>query len=342
MSEWHDILYALRGGMKYDIVSIGSATQDVLLNADTFQILESHEFQVGRGICIPLGSKLALKKIVFSSGGGGTNAAVVFARQGYTTACVSVIGKDTPGTAILDELRREGVDSKHIQIHHDDITAYSVILVSGSGERTILSYKGEGAHWNVDAIPWAQIESPWMYVNSLGGYLDVLDKVVSEASRTGRHLATNPGGKELELGLEKMAPRWKKFDIVGMNQEEAAGLVGKAFEKKQEIFEAMDDAVGGIFIMTRGGEGVSVSDGHHVYTAGIPNHEVIERTGAGDAFHSAFTAEFMRSGSIEKAIQMGTANATSVVLHYGAKEGILRKGDSGRAPLVRVEKRSLK
>ena len=328
--------------MKYDIVSIGSATQDVFLNADAFQILESHDFQVGKGICIPLGSKVAIKKIVFSSGGGGTNAAVTFARQGYRAACISIIGKDPSGTAILDELRREGVDGKYIQIHHDDITAYSVILVSSNGERSILSYKGEGAHWNVDAIAWAQIEAPWMYVNSLGGHLDVLDRIVAEATRTGRHLATNPGGKELELGLEKLAPRWKKFDIVGMNQEEAAQLVGRSFDKKQEIFEAMDHAIGGIFIMTRGGEGVSVSDGHHIYTAGIPNHEVVERTGAGDAFHSAFTAEFVRSGSIEKSIQMGTANATSVVLHYGAKEGILRKGDIGRAPLVRVEKRSLK
>jgi sugar/nucleoside kinase (ribokinase family) len=85
-----------------------------------------------------------------------------------------------------------------------------------------------------------------------------------------------------------------------------------------------------------------VSDGTHRYSAGIPNRDVVERTGAGDAFHSAFIAEFMRSGSIEKSIQLGTANSTSVVMHYGAKEGILQKGDIGAQPLVRVERVALK
>jgi ribokinase len=327
--------------MNYDIVSIGSATQDVFLSANGFEIISSDTFAVGKGMCIPFGSKVPIQKILFASGGGGTNAAVTFARQGLKTGCIAVIGKDANGTSILDELRREGVDGKYIQIHHDDSTAYSVILVSDTGERTILSYKGEGAHWNVAAVPWDQIDCGWMYVNSLGGHFDVLERIVAEAQRTGRHLATNPGGKELEAGLQTLARHWKKFDIVGMNQEEAAQLTGVSFEKRDDIFRIMDEAIGGIFIMTRGGEGVHVSDGHYLYTAGIPNRDVVERTGAGDAFHAAFVAEFIRSGNIEKAIQLATANSTSVVMQYGAKAGILRKGDTGMVPLVAVERRPL-
>ncbi len=326
----------------YDIVSIGSATQDVFLSADGFQVLKGNEFSVGEGLCLPFGSKVQVRKIVFTSGGGGTNAAVTFVRQGFSTACVGVIGEDANGTAVLDELRREGVDAKYFQVHHDDITGYSVILVSTGGERTILSYKGEGAHWDVERVPWAQLESKWMYVNSLGGHIDVLERIVREAEASGRHLATNPGTKELELGLPKLSKLWKRFDIVAMNLEEAATLTGMAFEKRDDIFHAMDDAIGGIFIMTSGSEGATVSDGRMLYTAGIPNKEVIERTGAGDAFNSGFVAEFIRSGSIEKAIQMGTANASSVVMHYGAKEGILRKGDIGLLPLVEVTKRPLR
>ena len=326
----------------YDIISIGSATQDVFLSADGFQVVDGKEFSVGKGICLPFGSKVQVRKIVFTSGGGGTNAAVTFARQGMKTACVGIIGQDANGSSILDELRREGVDAKYFQIHHDDITAYSVILVSQGGERTILSYKGEGVHWNADVIPWSRLEAKWMYVNSLGGHAEMLERIVAEAERTNRHLATNPGVKELELGLPKLAKLWSRFDIVGMNQEEAATLTGLPFEKRDDIFRAMDEAIGGIFIMTLGSEGVVVSDGRMLYSAGIPNRDVIERTGAGDAFHSAFLAEFVRSGSIEKAVQLGTANASSVVMHYGAKEGILRKGDIGPHPLVEVTRRPLR
>ncbi|MEK9158079.1 MAG: PfkB family carbohydrate kinase, partial [Patescibacteria group bacterium] len=64
--------------------------------------------------------------------------------------------------------------------------------------------------------------------------------------------------------------------------------------------------------------------------------KVIDRTGAGDAFASAFVAEYSRSGDIPKSIQLATANASSVVTQYGAKAGILRAGDNGPWPLVEV------
>jgi ribokinase len=327
--------------MKYDVISFGSATQDVFLSTDDFQLVKDRTFATGQGICMPFGSKIEVQKIVFASGGGGTNAAVAFARQGYATACIGVLGRDTNGTAILDELRREGVDAKYVQLHDDDITAYSVVLVSQGGERTILSYKGEGAHWRADQVPWDRLVAPWAYVNSLGGQEEMLSRIVSWAQEQGVHLATNPGGKDLALGLERLAPHWKHFDIVGMNQEEAARLTGIPYGRENEIFKRMDDAIGGICIMTKGEEGCVVSDGTTLFAAGIPSRTVVERTGAGDAFHAGFVAEFMRSGNIEKAIQFGTANASSVVMQYGAKAGILKKGDLDSGALVTVTRTRL-
>jgi ribokinase len=306
------------------------------------KITQSKDFVTGQGLCLPFGSKVQVRKIVFTSGGGGTNSAVTFARQGFKTAAIGVIGQDANGTAILDELRREGVDAKYFQIHNDDITAFSVILVSQGGERTILSYKGEGQHFDAQRVPWDALDATWAYVDSLGGHEELLDAIVRWSRTKSAHLATNPGTKELEFGLERLSKYWKHFDIVGMNQEEAADLTGLPYEDADRIFKTMDDAIGGIFVMTRGDDGVLASDGHFVYSAGIPNKEVVERTGAGDAFHSGFLAEFMRSGSIEKAIQFGTANATSKVMHYGAKEGLLHVGDFGKFPPVEVAKRPLK
>lgn len=332
----------------YDIVTFGSATQDVLMSPDEFAMHDDQGFATGKALCLPFGSKVKVENLVFASGGGGTNAAVTFARQGYRTACLGVVGKDANGSAILDELRREGVDGKYMLTHLGGITAYSVVLVgdggsprSMRGERTILSYKGEGTHWDVRAIPWEQLRAKWFYVNSLGGHRDVLERIVMFAHEHGIHLATNPGLQELELGLDVLAPLWKSFDIVGMNQEEAAQLTGISYEEPEKIFKKLDDTIGGIVIVTRGTDGVMVSDGRMLFSAGVPNEKVIERTGAGDAFHAGFLAEFIRSGSIEKAVQFGTANATSVVQHYGAKEGILRKSNCGSWPLVQVHTKPL-
>jgi ribokinase len=312
--------------MKYDIISIGSATRDVLLGVQG----NLHDNQ----LVFPLGSKIEITKIVTTSGGGGTNAAVTFARQGLSTAYIGVVGNDFNGHEILNELKKEAVDAQYVALHDDDHTAYSAILVHGSGERTILSYKGEGQHFAVSMIPFNDLEAEWLFLDSLGGHYDVLQAAVNWAVKKKMKLAANPGGKELAHGLEKLAPLYKFFSIVSMNLEEAGALTGKTDEL--EVLKAMKDIVGGIFILTKGGEGVLVSDGINIFRAGIPDAPIVERTGAGDAFVSAFIAEYTRSKDISKAIQLATANASSVVAQWGAKAGILKKDDMGPWPLVEV------
>lgn len=322
--------------MKYDIIAIGSASRDVFMNAADFVVIDGKQFITGAGLCLPLGSKIEVKKIVFATGGGGTNAAVTFARQGLKTSCIGVIGSDVNGTAVLDELTGEGVDTSLFQKYSNDFTAYSVILVQEGGERTILSYKGEGQHFQVAQVSFDKFETDWLFLSSLGGHYDLLESVVNWAVEHQVKFATNPGSKELEHGLEKLKPLLKAATIVSMNQEEAAQLLGIEFNKEAEIFKAMDELVSGIFVMTKGHDGVAVSDGQKIYRAGVPDSPIVERTGAGDAFISGFVAEYSRSGDITKSIQLATANSSSVVTQYGAKAGILKKGDMGPWPLVEV------
>lgn len=324
-------------GKKFDIISIGSATRDIFMKSEQFKIVEDKSFVTGQGECFALGSKIEIKDIVFTSGGGGTNAAVTFARQGLKTACVGAIGDDFNGKDIVDELKREGVNTDNFQINKDGHTAYSVILVHESGERTILSYKGEGQNFDVKEIPFNKLRARWLFLDSLGGHYDLLETAVNWAVKNGVKLATDPGGKELEHGLEKLRPFLNHFSIVKMNQEEAAKLTGIDYKNEKEIFRVMDEVVGGIFLMSKGPEGVVASDGKNLYRAGVPDSPVVERTGAGDAFSSGFITEYIRSGDTSKAIQFATANASSVVTKYGAKAGILKKGDWGLWKLVDVE-----
>src|SRR3989344_9277846 len=154
----------------FDVISIGSATRDIFISADNFKSLDVPDFSTGKAICFPLGSKVEIKKIVFTSGGGGTNAAVTFARQGLATACIGVTGNDLNGQEVLSELAKEGIEIKYFQKHGDDYTAYSAILVDSSGERTILSYKGEGQHFDAGKVDFDQLQTKWLFLDSLGGH----------------------------------------------------------------------------------------------------------------------------------------------------------------------------
>ena len=342
--------------MAYDIISIGSATRDVFMSGEELEYEKNPKFTTGEAICIGLGSKIAINKLVFTSGGGGTNAAVTFARQGLNTACIGVIGNDLNGDEILKELGGEGVNASHFQRHNDDFTAYSVVLVHKSGERSILSYKGEGQHFKPEHIPFDKVVSKWLYLDSLGGVYGVLERSVQWATENNVKIASNPGGKELAHGLEKLKPLLSRCAVFSINQEEAAQLTGIDYKNETEIFKFMDKLIDGIFVMTKGHDGVVVSDGKNVYSAGTPDSPVVERTGAGDAFCSGFVVEYIKGqlrreavGAptvtseeiITKAIQFATANASSVVTEYGAKAGILKKDDWGPWELVKVDVRPL-
>ncbi|MEK7514773.1 MAG: carbohydrate kinase family protein [Patescibacteria group bacterium] len=327
--------------MQYDIIVFGSATQDTFLKLRSPLIIQNDAFPEKRGLAFGLGSKIEVPEIVLASGGGGTNTAVTFARQGLNTAFIGVVGHDANGRDILDVLRKEGVDPKYVLTHDDGMTAYSVVLVNEDGERTILSYKGEGQHFTTVGIPYDRLQSTWAFVSSLGGSWEVLETTTLWARDNKIQLAINPGGKELAHGLEKLKPLLKHFSVVIMNQEEAADFLGIPYQNEKDIFETMDRLIDGIFVLTKGPNGVSVSDGKKVYTASVPASPVVERTGAGDAFSSGFVCEYARSGDIAKAIQFGTANASSVVTEFGAKKGILTKGNWGPWPLVPVKVSSL-
>lgn len=321
----------------YDIIIVGSATRDVFLRADGFELRKHPDSPTGTEQCFPYGSKIEIKEITFTSGGGGSNAAVTFGRQDFKSSFVGVLGEDMEGEEVLRELKSEKIDVKFCLQHGDDHTAYSTILVYPDGERTILSYKGEGQHFDVAKIPIEKFDTKWLYLDSLGGHYDLFEALVNHAVKNSIKIASNPGGKELDHGLEKLRPLLKNMAILAMNKEEGAGLVGTKPEEQHETIKKLAEVCGGIIILTDGHKGTKVLADGILYSAGVPDSPVVERTGAGDAFNSGFVAEYIRSGDIKKALQFGTANASSVVTKVGSKAGILKKDDWGPWPLVEVE-----
>jgi len=326
--------------MMYDVFAIGSATRDGFFEGIPFVFVKDKKFRVGKGIALPFGGKIKVPKVTFTTGGGGTNTAATFSRQGFKTGCICRVGNDVSAEEIRRELEREGVDTKFFQIDKKTPSAYSVIFLTKSGERTILSYKGAGDNISEKEIPWNKIKTRWLYLNSLAGNRSILEKAVNFTKKNKVFLAMNPGAGELN-NLKKSPQLLSYFDIFILNQEEASYLTGISYFKEKELFKKLDKLIEGLVVMTKGPKGLVVSDGKTLWRAGIYKEKrVADRTGAGDAFASGFVAAFagkkiVRIGNrsifnkkdIEKAIKLGSANATSVVEYIGAKTGILYKKD---------------
>lgn len=332
----------------YDIITIGTATRDVFLTSPLFKILHDKKhlkkigFLTGEAQCFALGGKIEIGKPVSTTGGGATNAAVSFSRQGFKTASLVKIGGDEAGKDISNELKKEKVNVLSLNpklktLNLNNGTARSTILLAPEGERTILVYRGASEDLSEKEIHFDKLKSRWAYIVPGKISFEVLEKIFNYLYKNEVLIAFNPSKYFIEMGIKKIHPLLNKSKAVILNREEAAYLTGVDYNKEKIIFKKLDESVAGIAVMTDGVGGSLVSDGHNMYKADIfGNKKVVDRTGAGDAFGSGFVAGLMQRqeeckkglcqiDNIEYAIRLGSANAASVIEYIGAKEGILTK-----------------
>ncbi len=333
----------------FDIIAFGSAARDINLVSKDFNVVKGvpeqegdfKDFVTGEGICLALGSKININEIRYTSGGGGTNVAATFAKQGLKTAFCGAIGTDEAGLHIIKELKAWGVDLRLLQKRKEKMTNHSVVISNGSKDRIILAYRGAAELMGKDDIPFNKLKTKWIYLAPLTGLLcENFERIVDFAYAQGIKVAVNPSKQQLSLPAEQLARIFKKVDILFLNKEEASFLTKISFNQEAEIFKKIDEMCPGIAVMTKGGNGVVASDGKHIYAA-EPNPErvIIDTTGAGDAFASGFVTEFIRSkGNIEKAIQFGMGNSEGNLRAVGAKTGLLAKGEAFyRVPVTKQE-----
>jgi ribokinase len=309
----------------FDVVTIGAATRDVFVTSKRFQTVRDAAAPDGFDACFPLGSKIDLDTIVFETGGGATNAAVTFSRFGLTTACVGRVGKDTGGREIIERLEAEGVDVSGIQTDPKRHTGYSIILLAGSGHRSILVHRGASAAIDGAKIGWNALSPSWIYLTSVGGDFPLLKQIFLAAKRHRIHVAWNPGNAELELGMKKLTPFLLQSDILDMNREEAAALTDMPPRDIERIIHRLGSVPRQALVVTDGQRGAYVNSRGVTWHAPALEGKRVNTTGAGDAFGSGFVAAAIKTGNLEKALRAGILNSTGVVTHMGAKAGILKK-----------------
>ena len=326
----------------YDIIAIGAATRDLFVTSRKFKTKRDDSSPTDVDLVLPLGSKINLENIIFESGGGATNAAITFARQGLKVGTLCRVGDDPGGRAIIEELEKEGVDSKFIIKEKQDYTAYSIILVTESGERTILVYRGASSHFPHQMLPENNLDTKWIFISSLAGNVDLLNKLVDWADKHEIKTAVIPGSGELAKGKKVLTPIFAKADVVIMNREEAAGVTDVDFDNKEKIVNKICLLTRGIGVITDAKNGATACDREFIYHIGTHGNPAIDRTGAGDAFASGFVAGIIKYENVEGALELAADNASNVVNFFGAKQGILRAGQKPFEEKLKVTKSPLK
>lgn len=305
---------------KPKFITIGKASQDVFLLSDKdFKPYEHKGVKYER---LPLGQKIHVDDMIFSTGGNATNAAVTFARQGLHCKYLWTLGTDAASNTILAALDDDNVDTSAVDQQPHRSVSYSTILLAPTGERTVLNYAGVNKSHDLPIKLHDVSDADWMYLSSIND-MPLLEKITTQAARAGIKILMNPSGLELEHPA-KLRTLLEDVEVIITNKEEAQLLVeGKTLD---ELVRHLLHYCA-VAIVSDGPNGVVASDGKTIVRAGMyEDVKVVDRLGAGDAFGSGFLSQWAQGKSLADSIIFASANSTSVVTKIGAKAGILHKG----------------
>lgn len=314
----------------FDVISVGSATQDVFASSDQTHLIRIQHFEREETyLAYEYGAKVAVDHLFISTGGGATNTAIAFAKLGLQAAAACEVGQDDAGNMIERTLRESGVETRMITRNPQMATGYSVILTGPTGDRTVLVHRGAASYLSHEDINWDLMrQTTWIYLSSLAGPAASLWADVAEfAAEHNLKLAINPGGQQIKLGLEGLGPVLAATDVIFINRTEAYQLTGVeedlGDEDEKQAVGILREAGCKVVAMTMGGDGVRAFDGNDHHLLPAPKVEVVSNLGAGDAFAAGCLAALHRGFPLREALKVGTINSGSVITSMGATVGLL-------------------
>jgi sugar/nucleoside kinase (ribokinase family) len=209
------------------ILTVGSAMLDIFLglNKDTLPCIEHTESRQNF-MLLEVGRKLELPGIHRCSGGGATNAAVSFSRQGFEVQTFFKTGADCESEFIKKQLAHDNVDTSLSITTHDTPTGLSIIFPCPDGDRTTLTYRGASITLTEQELPLTLLKSSThidcLYVTSMSGTTaPLLLPLVKPAHEQHIFVACNPGSSQLRAGAHDLQEALPYIDVLIMNSEEA-------------------------------------------------------------------------------------------------------------------------
>lgn len=308
-----------------DLLSIGDANLDAFIVPSESETLCEIDTKKSL-IAFSYGDKIPVRNLEFCVGGNTANNAVGSARLGLNVGAVLTLGDDSTGIQIIEKLKAENVDLSYCIQQPSTLSNFNVV-VTYTGERTIFTYHAPRSYEFPVQLP----KVPWVYLTSMGESYRPFYTHMAEwfVKNPDIKIAFNPGSWQLRGGVKEIGNIFKLSYITFVNKEEAEKLTG--FEPKATVTKELLMALSGlgpqISVITDGGNGAYLFDGHKFLSCGIMPMDAYERTGAGDAFGSGFLSAVIKGKSMEEALIWGTVNSASVIGYVGAQKGLLKEDD---------------
>jgi sugar/nucleoside kinase (ribokinase family) len=258
------------------------------------------------------------------SGGSVANTIAGFANLGGSSAYIGRVKADQLGGIFNHDMRSIGVDVRLEAAADGAPTARSLILITADGQRTMQTYLGACTELGVADITPQTMGTPKAvliegYVWDLPEGPDLTSRAIEIAKQNGTAVALSLSDSfcvERHRDSFEQAIR-NGVDIVVADEDEVAALVGTDnYEDTLEALEAYDN----LFAMTRSEKGsVIVHGDQRVVQPATRVDEVVDTTGAGDAYTAGFLYGWVNDQPLAECAKIGTFCGTTVVQQLGAR-----------------------
>lgn len=256
------------------------------------------------------------------NGGKGANQAAAAALLGASVTFLGRVGADEFGGPLLRALEEKGVDTSLTREASGSQTGSAFITVTPDGENAIVVAPGANRRLTPEDVDAAADRIREARV--LVAQMEVPPEAVSRAAEVSAESGTRV---VLNLAPPRDVPPalLKVLDPLVVNEHEAAFLLDRKIEGVEGARSAMQDLLSlgpRSVVMTLGAEGALVADAETVAHVPAPKVEVVDTTGAGDAFVGALAARLALGDPLPDAAAYAARAGAAAVTREGAQGGM--------------------
>lgn len=269
-----------------------------------------------------VGENLLAESFQVGPGGKGANAAVAVARAGAEAVLVGCAGDDDFARMEFAQLRKEGVNVEAVATTTEVSTGVAFIMIDAEGENTILVVNGANDYLSAEAVSRA-----------LNTHRDVLDGILINFEVPPQAIASGvqwgkaqgipvvvdagpprPYGPEVWAGCTILTPN--AFETASLARYDAADvLMDDAIAEKaaRKLLSAGPWAV----VPHRGARGALLVTADQAVDVPAFQVDVVDTTGAGDAFSATLTVAVAEGLPLEQAVRRANAAGALTVTRFG-------------------------
>jgi ribokinase len=263
-------------------------------------------------------------------GGKGSNQAIGIARLGGRAELIACVGDDRFGRAALRMYAEEGVDASRVKVMAGVSTGIGFIVIDKTGQNIIVLDPGANALLDADAVEGAagDIGEEDVVLAQLEIPPGIALAAMTIGRRAGARTILNPApATDLPADLGSI-------DVLIPNQSELRVLLGRSPRDPADdlvLARVLLDRGVGTVVVTRGAEGALIVRPDGALVVRAPTVDVVDSTGAGDAFNAAFAAELARGASTEEAVRSAVAAGALACTRFGVVPSLPTRAELDKA-----------